>query len=182
MYPYIRAAYVMMKGRSQPPMGLYDTHVSHHRAWPWDTDMFGELNNGRILTLFELGRWQSTVRLGLIRPFLRGGLTLAVAGASVRYRNRVPIFQRFRMQTRILGYGERFFYVDQTMWQGDTCMNQVLLRAAIRDRSGTVPPKDFLTRMSMTTEQPGLPDWVKAWMAADDSRPWPPECGPILDN
>ncbi|MEK6217047.1 MAG: thioeseterase, partial [Boseongicola sp.] len=72
MYPYIRAAYAMVKARSLPPMRLYDTHVSHHRAWPWDTDVFGELNNGRILTLFELGRWQSTVRLGLIRPFLRG--------------------------------------------------------------------------------------------------------------
>ncbi|MGI9391353.1 MAG: acyl-CoA thioesterase [Boseongicola sp.] len=182
MYPYIRAAYVMLKARPQAPMGLYDTHVSHHRAWPWDTDMFGELNNGRILTLFELGRWQTTVRLGAIRPFLRGGLTLAVAGVSVRYRIRVPIFQKYRMQTRMLGYGERFFYVDQTMWQGDTCMNQMLLRAAIRDKSGTMPPKAFLEKMGMDSDQPGLPDWVKAWMAADDSRPWPPEVGPIYKN
>ena len=67
MYPYIRAAYVMLKARSLPPMAPYDTHVSHHRAWPWDTDMFGELNNGRILTLFELGRWQAAVRAGLFR-------------------------------------------------------------------------------------------------------------------
>ena len=109
MYPYIRATHALLKARSQPAMGLYDTHVSHHRAWPWDTDIFGELNNGRILTLFELGRWQMTVRLGLIRPFLRGGLTLAVAGVSVRYRKRVPIFHKYRMQTRVLGYGERFF-------------------------------------------------------------------------
>jgi acyl-CoA thioesterase FadM len=182
MYPYVRAAYVMLKARSLPPMELYDTHVSHHRAWPWDTDMFGELNNGRILTLFELGRWQTTVRLGLIRPFLRGGLTLAVAGVSVRYRKRVPIFQKYRMQTRMLGYGERFFYVDQTMWQDDVCMNQMLLRAAIRDKSGTVPPEKFLANMGMGTDQPGLPDWVKAWMTADDSRPWPPEIGPVYDN
>ncbi len=182
MYPYIRAAYAMVKARSLPPMGLYDTHVSQHRAWPWDTDVFGELNNGRILTLFELGRWQSTVRLGLIRPFLRGGLSLAVAGVSVRYRKRVPIFQRYRMQTRMLGYGERFFYVDQTIWQADTCMNQMLLRAAIRDKSGTVPPKVFLENMAMGTDQPGLPDWVKAWMTADDGRPWPPEIGPVYEN
>ena len=182
MYPYIRAAYGMFRARSLPTMDPYGTHVSYHRAWPWDTDMFGELNNGRILTLFELGRWQQTVRLGLVKPFLKDGMTLAVAGVSVRYRKRVPLFQKYRMQTRMLGYGERFFYVDQSMWQGDTAMNQMLLRAAIRDKSGTLPPGEFLSRMGHSTEQPGLPDWVKAWMEADDNRPWPPESGPILTN
>ena len=182
MYPYIRSIYVMLKGRRMPKLGLYDTHVSHHLAWPWDTDMFGELNNGRILTLFELGRWQSTMRIGLARPFLTGKNTLAVAGVSVRYRKRIPIFQKYRMQTQVIGYGERFFYVDQTMWQGDTCMNQMLLRAAIRDKTGTVPPGEFLKKMGMPVEQPGLPDWVKAWMEADDTRPWPPTGGPVYDN
>ena len=76
MYPYIRSIHALLSARKLPPMGLYDTHVSHHRAWPWDTDMFGELNNGRILTLFELGRWQMTVRLGLLKPFLTGKITL----------------------------------------------------------------------------------------------------------
>ncbi|MDD9923327.1 MAG: acyl-CoA thioesterase [Boseongicola sp.] len=182
MYPYLRATYVMVKARRMPEVGLYDTHVSYHRAWPWDTDMFGELNNGRILTLFELGRWQSTVRMGLIRPFLKGGLTLAVAGVSVRYRRRVPVFRKYRMQTQVIGYGERFFYVVQSMWQGDTCCNQMLLRAAIRSKSGTVPPGEFLERMGLPTEQPGMPEWVHAWMKADDTRPWPPVEGPIYDN
>lgn len=182
MYPYIRSIHALVSARKYPPLGLYDTHVSYHRAWPWDTDMFGELNNGRILTLFELGRWQSTVRLELLQPFLRGRNTLAVAGVSVRYRKRIPIFQKYRMQTRMLGYGERFFYVDQTMWQGETCMNQMLLRAAIRDKSGTVPPAAFLEQMGKTTEQPGLPGWVRSWMEADEKRPWPPEVGPIYHN
>ena len=182
MYPYIRSIHALLRARSLPAMGLYDTHVSHHRAWPWDTDMFGELNNGRILTLFELGRWQMSVRIGLIGPFLKGGMSFAVAGVSVRYRKRVPIFQRYRMQTRFLGYGERFFYVEQTMWQGETAMNQMLLRAAIREKGKTVPPGEFLDRMGLPTEQPELPPWVRAWMSADDTRPWPPESGPIYQN
>ena len=128
------------------------------------------------------GRWQMAVRLGLLKPFLTGKNTLAVAGVSVRYRKRVPIFQKYRMQTRMLGYGERFFYVDQTMWQGETCMNQMLLRAAIRDKSGTVPPADFLKHMGKPTEQPNLPDWVRAWSDADETRPWPPEIGPVFNN
>ena len=182
MYPYLRAAHALWSGRSLPKMGLYDTHVSYHRAWPWDTDMFGELNNGRILTLFELGRWQSTMRLGLARIFLKDGLTFAVAGVSIRYRKRIPLFQRYRMQTRFIGHGRRFFYVEQSMWQGDACMNQMLLRAAIRERGQTLPPDEFLRRYGLPVEQPGMPDWVRNWMAADDTRPWPPEGGPIYEN
>ena len=182
MYPYIRSIHALLSARKLPAMALYDTHVSHHRAWPWDTDMFGELNNGRILTLFELGRWQFTVRLGLLKPFLTGKNTLAVAGVSVRYRKRIPMFHKYRMQSRMLGYDERFFYVDQTMWQGETCMNQMLLRAAIRAKGQTVPPGDFLQAMGKPTGQPGLPDWALAWIEADKVRPWPPEIGPIYEN
>ena len=69
MYPYIRSIHALLSARKLPAMALYDTHVSQHRAWPWDTDMFGELNNGRILTLFELGRWQMAVRLGIFGLF-----------------------------------------------------------------------------------------------------------------
>ena len=67
MYPYIRAAWMMWRGRSMPKIDLYDTLFSYLRACPWDTDMFGELNNGRILTLFELGRWQSLMRMGILQ-------------------------------------------------------------------------------------------------------------------
>ena len=182
MYPYLRSAVAIFRARSLPPLSPYDTHVSHHRAWPWDTDMFGELNNGRILTLFELGRWQMAVRLGLLPFFTRKGYTLAVAGVSIRYRKRIPMFHAYRMQTRMLGYDDRFFYVEQSMWQGEACMNQMLLRFATRHGGATVLPPDFLTIAGHTTEQPGLPDWALAWIDADAKRPWPPEQGPIFRN
>ena len=85
------SAYLMLKGRSMPKIGPFDPHISHHRAWPWDTDAFGELNNGRILTLFELGRWQAAVRMGMIHTFLKEGYMVPIAGASIRYRKRVTV-------------------------------------------------------------------------------------------
>ena len=144
--------------------------------------MFGELNNGRILTLFELGRWQSAVRMGLTRIFLKDRITLAVAGASVRYRRRIALFHRYRIQTRFLGHGERFIYVEQSMWQGETPCHHMVLRFAVRDKGKTVPPREFLERAGLPVEQPGMPDWVRAWSDADDLRPWPPEGGPVYEN
>jgi len=28
--------------------------------------------------------------------------------------------------------------------------------------------------MGATEDSPPLPDWVQAWIAAEDARPWPP--------
>ncbi len=182
MYPYIRAAWMLWRGRSMPKMGLYDTHVSYHRAWPWDTDMFGELNNGRILTLFELGRWQSLMRMGIAGPFFKERMSFAVAGVSVRYRKRIPVFQAYRIQTRVIGYGDRFVYIEQSMWQGETPCHHMLIRAAVRKGGKTVLPRDFLERLGLPTEQPGFPEWARAWSDADELRPWPPNGGPVYEN
>ena len=114
--------------------------------------------------------------------FLKDKLTFAVAGVSVRYRKRIPIFRRYRMQTRILGYGSRFVYFEQSMWMGDTPCHHMLIRAAIRDKGVTVPPGEFLEARGLPTEQPGFPDWARAWSDADELRPWPPNGGPVYGN
>ncbi len=182
MYPYFRAILMMLAARSMPAMGPYDTHISHHRAWPWDTDLFGELNNGRILTLFELARWQAVIRLGFFKPFLKHKMAFPVAGVSVRYRRRIPVFQKYRIQTRWIGYDDKFTYAEQSMWQGDTCMNQLLLRAAIKDRKGAIPPVEGFKLLGIEIEHRDLPQWAQNWIDAESTRIWPPEIGPVHTN
>jgi len=37
------------------------------RVWPNDLDLFGHMNNGRYLTLMDLGRLQIVMKSGLLR-------------------------------------------------------------------------------------------------------------------
>ncbi|MBT8412825.1 MAG: acyl-CoA thioesterase [Boseongicola sp.] len=182
MYPYIRALAVIAKARKMPKLGLYEPHISTHRAWPWDTDLFGELNHGRILTLLELDRWAAATRIGILGHVIKDKLMFPVAGVSIRYRKRIPTWQTYRVQTRFLGYDDRFTYAEQSMWQGETCMNQLLLRAAIKDKNGTIKPRNFLEQHGYDIEQPAMPEWAQNWIDAEATRPWPPEDGPIYDN
>ena len=59
-----------------------DIHSSNYICWPWDIDMWGELNNGRALSLFDLGRYGFLSRFGLMRYFFREKISNAVAGVS----------------------------------------------------------------------------------------------------
>jgi len=181
MYPFIRMTKELLKARSQPPLGLWDTHVSHHRCWPWDIDLWMELNNGRTLTLFDLGRIPLAHRVGLITALRANRWGLTMAGVSVRYRRRVRTFERVEMRSRAVGLDHRFIYLEQSMWKANgECANHALYRSAVTGRDGIVPPEQVLAAIGATETPPLLPAWAQAWIDADATRPWPPmqEAGP----
>jgi acyl-CoA thioesterase FadM len=174
MYPVVRLIKGNLLARFQPPLALFETHVSQHICWPWDIDPWMELNNGRALTLFDLGRMPFSARLGMIAVLRANGWGMAAAGNSVRYRRRVRPFHRVEMRTRMLGWDRRFLYVEQAMWRRGEALNHMLIRIATTSPSGIVPPADLIGQMGADPASPPLPDWVTAWIEADLRRPWPP--------
>lgn len=176
MYPIIRFAKDALRARSLPPLALGETHVSHHICWPWDLDIWMELNNGRTLTLYDLGRIPLAQRSGLITLLARRRWGLTMAGAVVRYRRRVRAFDRIEMRSRLLGWDDRFMYLEQSMWKtnGD-CASHAVYRGAVTDRSGIIPTQTVMQAMGKAdTPPPPLPEWVARWLEAEDLRPWPP--------
>ncbi len=173
MYPILRVATELVRHRRAPPLGLFDIHVSHHRIWPVDIDLWMELNNGRTLTLYDLGRIVLLTRTGLVAAMRRAGWVGTVAGASIRYRRRLQVFQRIEMQSRIVGWDARFLYVEQAMYRGAACCGHLLIRMAVTDRTRMIPAAEAAAALDVD-QSPPLPDWVAAWAAADARRPWPP--------
>ena len=93
MYPFIRIAKEMWKFRNAAPLPLLGTHRSTHLCWPWDLDMWNELNNGRTLTLYDLGRLPLARRTGLDKVLRIHGWGITVAG------NTTPTAAVFRPLT-----------------------------------------------------------------------------------
>ncbi len=175
MYPIIRFAKEVLKQRNAPKLGLFDTHVSQHMCWPWDIDIWMEMNNGRVLTLFDMGRFGLFVRLDLLKKLAAQGWMGTVAGSTVRYRKRVRMFDRFEMRTRILGWDARFVYLEQSAWRKGDCTSHILIRTAITDKSGIIPTQKLSEVLLNGVESPALPAWARNWADADATRPWPPQ-------
>lgn len=176
MYPFIRMIKEMMKVRGAPPLELSGIHESHHMCWPWDLDIWMELNNGRTLTLYDLGRIPLAQRAGLVKVLARQRWGLTMAGASVMYRKRVRMFDRITIKSRALGWDDKFIYIEQSMWKGAACTSHILYRSAVTNAGGIVPPAEVLAALGLSdTLSPTLPDWVTGWIEADRHRPWPPE-------
>lgn len=175
MYPFLRFLKEAVKYQNAPKLGLFDTHVSHHLCWPWDLDFWAELNNGRTLTLYDLGRVPMATRMGLIGALRKHRWGITVAGSSPRYRKRIRAFDRIEMRSRVLGWDARFFYIEQGMWVRGECAGHVLIRSAFTGATGIVPPAQVVAELGHSADSPPLPGWVRAWIDAEGQRPWPPE-------
>lgn len=175
MYPFIRMVYQFRRHRGDPPLPITGTHVSHHMCLPWDIDLWRELNNGRTLTLYDLGRIPLARRVGLVRVLRQNRWGLTMAGACVRYRRRIRVFEKIEMRSRAVCWDARFVYIEQSMWRADgECANHIVYRSAVTSKDGIVPPDRVMREMGVEQPSPPVPDWIAAWIEAEGLRPWPP--------
>ncbi|MDX1744207.1 MAG: acyl-CoA thioesterase, partial [Ruegeria sp.] len=175
MYPLFRTTKELWINRKADPLPIGQDHVTHLMAWPWDIDIFLDLNNGRVLTLFDLGRLGLFQRMGVLTALKSHGWYGTVAGTAIRYRKRITMFQRLELRTRIVGWDDRFTYFEQAFWRGDDCAAHAVIRTAITSGKGIVPTEEVARALGLPNESPELPDWIKQWSQAEGLRNWPPE-------
>ena len=173
MFPFLRLSLAIQKAKRAPTLKINETCIVPMRVGLTDCDMFLEMNNGRHLTLFDIGRFVFAVRTGLWAEVKRNGWGFVVAGSSVRYRKRLKPFQRYEQHTRVLGHDEKWFYFEQTHQIGEVWYSSALIRAAVVAKGKIIPTQTILNQMNQADWQPALPEWVTAWVAADALRPWP---------
>ena len=119
MYPLFKLASVIIKARFRDKLHFRDKSILHCRAGLTDIDIFGELNNARYLNYMELGRWDYSQRVGFVGLMKSKGWGLAVGGASIRYRRRIPLFRRFTVTSELICHDGRWFYFLQEL--SSTC-------------------------------------------------------------
>lgn len=175
MYPALRLAKEMIRAKAMARLPLDGTHISHHICWPIDVDFNLEMNNGRILTVYDIGRIPLAIRIGLLQVMMKRRWGFAMAGASVRYRKRILPFDRFEVHSRSVCRDDRFFYIEQTFWKKGEATSNILYRAAVTHKGKLVPTQQVAEAMDTPDWNPTPPKWVQNWIDAEATRPWPPE-------
>ncbi|TWV81550.1 acyl-CoA thioesterase [Moraxella sp. VT-16-12] len=179
MYPFLRLTKTLLKSsldfKKGNTLSLHDTAEFYFTARFNDIDNFLEMNNGRIFTLFDLGRTDFAIRTGLGKKLLQKRWGLVVAGSTIQYRKRIRAFDKVVMKTRVAAIDERWFYIEQTMWVNHKCTCHALLRTAVTNiKTGKVIDTNQVMQ-SLGYHDISLPpdEWVQAWIDADKLRPFP---------
>lgn len=178
MYPFIRYASTIVKAAIKARQGntltLKDTSEISFRCRITDIDNFLEMNNGRVLTLYDLGRTDFAVRTGLGTKLLKNRWGLVVASSTVQYRNRIRAFDKVVMKTHIAGFDARWIYVEQSMWvKGKPC-SSALLRTGVTEGGRVIDTARVLDALDMQDWELPPTGYVAEWIESDGDRPWPP--------
>jgi acyl-CoA thioesterase FadM len=82
------------------------------RVWPLDLDTNLHLNNGRYMTIADLGRADLLLKSGLWKAVLKEGLLPMLSGGAIRYRRELRPFQRFTLESRIVCWRATAFVME----------------------------------------------------------------------
>ncbi len=138
---------------------------------PGDLDVFLELNNGRFLTLMDFGRFDVALRSGFLSQVRNQGWGLTVAGASVRFRYRLRLFQKFELHSQVIGHDEKWIYFHQKLVRKGKIHGSALVRTGVTSRKGIVKVEEVIRTLNLSSDIPPLPAWAQAWVEADELHP-----------
>lgn len=177
MYPFIKTALTLIKAKYRSPLKLEDESVLNHRVGITDFDIFGELNNARYFNHMELGRWDYSQRTGFYDLMKKRKWGVAVGGASIRYRRRLPFMSKFTVTSKIICHDGRWMYFLQEFHRGAHSERKIcasaLMKVCVTSKEGLVPAPEVLSALGEADQFAEIPDWVSAWIEAESLRPWP---------
>ena len=163
MYPYFRLLRVIIHSLLKPKLnfGSSDYDEIKLMVLPQDIDPFFELNNGRYVTLLDLGRFALGARNNMKSFLQKNSWSLTIVGTYNEYRYRLRLFQKFRIKSKILGYDDKWFYFFQKAERNGKTHMASVIKFAFTCKNGLVFPKDVVPKMGLAYNPENIEDWVK---------------------
>ncbi len=159
---HLRLIKLLATSFRRPPLGPFDESVLRMRVWPTDLDLNLHMNNGRYLSLMDLGRFDLVARLGIAREAWRRRWRPLVGAAAIRFRRSLSPFQAFELRSRLLGWSDKYFFIEQRFVHGghDAAIGRV--KGLFRAADGNVPTATVLDAAGKPgVASPPVPDEVK---------------------
>lgn len=136
------------------------------RVLPTDIDLLRHMNNGRYLSLFDLGRWDLLTRSGLVEAMTKQGWYAVVAAETITFRRSLALGQRFDLETRMIGHDDRAVYLEhRALVRGEIFARAIIRARILRRTGGTVPHDELFAAVGRPEGLPDIESWVHDWAA-----------------
>jgi len=161
----VRLIWVILTARGRGRMGAEDEGRFTLRCWPNDLDVNMHMNNGRYLTIMDLGRLDLIARTGLW-PVMRARKWYPViASAKISFRRSLNVFETFELTTQVIGWDDKWLYIEHRMERGGKVMAQAFVKGLFLGPGGKVPMAELIGAMGHDPQSPELDPEIVAALA-----------------
>lgn len=150
--------------RKRPPThNLFDTVSMEFRVRLFDIDLNMHLNNAKYLKYMDRCRLEHAVSTGLLDKLIHARCAAVVANTEIAYVREIRPYQYFTVETRILGWDDKYVYYDQRFISKDRLHTHALLRVAHMYGGKAISPQAVQEITGLNMQSPVLPEYVEQW-------------------
>ena len=161
-----RTILVMLLGRRRPPVGIHDVASLRLRVLPTDLDFLGHMNNGVYLSIADLGRMDLLVRAGVWKTFQERGYYPVVASETITFRKSLQPWQRFELESRVVGYDAKACYIEQRfVVEGEVFAKMFIRGRFLKKSGGVVTISELSDAVGLDVSDFPPPGWLAEWGA-----------------
>lgn len=147
--------------------GHFDVVSMDFRVLPTDLDINRHMNNGRYLSIADVARFDMLKRTGLWSMLMQHRWYPVVQSSTITHRLSLLPWQRFTIESRVIGFDERAVYLEQRfVVKGQIAATLIVKGRFLKRSGGSVPLKEISDALGVDVSQRSVPEWVHRW--ADD--------------
>ena len=162
---WLRLAWAMLSWRRRSPLLLSAVGRRRFRVWPSDLDVFNHMNNGTFLSLLDLGRLDLMLRSGTWQAMKKNNWYPVIVASTITYRKSLRPWQTFDLETKIIGWDDISYFIEQRFVVGEEIYAKAILRGRFLAKPrGILTPQEAIDACGgWPGLRPTLPEWVKDW-------------------
>ncbi len=143
---YFRLIWVLINARLRPSITSesYSNEI-HTRVYPNDLDLNLHMNNGRYLTICDLGRMDLFVRSGLASVMIKEKWMPIVADVTMTFIKPLYVFNKIRVVSEVTHWDDKFFYSIHTIYKGDLKVSEGTSKSlVVSKKTGRITPDEVI--------------------------------------
>ena len=137
------------------------------RVLPTDLDLLMHVNNGIYFSLMDFGRWDMVFRNGVYDACYKKGWYAVVAGETIKFKKSLQLWDKFTLQTQVVGHDEKNFFVQQKfICRGELMATGLVKVRFLKKKGGSVTPEEIFAQINETPQNKAT-DLSGEWLALE---------------
>ena len=163
----LRLLWTLLTARWRAPIKVLDESRLRLLVLPTDLDTNLHMNNGRYLSVMDLGRMDYVARVGLLRIVVRNRWMPLVGSATIRYRRSLQPFDRYELVTRTVCWDDKWVFMEQRFERRGELIAQAYVKVLFRQGGRTLRSREVLKALGQEQRSPHMPPAIEALRLAE---------------
>ncbi len=162
-----RLLIIIIESFFRPRLHPLSESVLNLRVLPNDLDLNFHMNNGRYLSVMDLGRLDLLIRTDLAKALVQHRWQPLVGAVNMRYKQSLMPLKKYRLRTKVIGWDEKWFYIEQRFECGNRVIAVALVKALFRGKKRNITPEETLKLIHVNIDPPKMPERILRWLSME---------------